>query len=1066
MALSIAACVARRPEVIDLHLSEDLTWYRAATLADRLAAKRKYNNGGSVSEDELARYRLQSWKSQRPFDRGSYFEQRLALDDLTEPQLRHLLVEPLEALRRRFPEPPGWLFDLNVALARSGASGSQHSIPDDPQSKPALGFLNVAAPLIEQALNRFDKRVAALMNSASALPFDQSTIKQILFPLLSDVLLNMLNRTMALELNIARLKRELEGNTPEERFQSFTARLRQPERQQAFLRDYPVLARLLVEQTQQWVEVGLEFLERLCQDWEEIRATFAPATEPGVLRAVRGDLADAHRGGRSVFIAKFASGFRLVYKPKSLAVDAHFQELLQWLNAQGAAPAFPTLKVLSREGYGWVEHVEARACQTVEEVRRFYRRQGGYLALLYLLEATDMHSGNLIACGEFPFLIDLEALFHPHRSQAEAGSPASANDVARRALSHSLLRIGLLPERVWGNSENEGVDMSGLGTVDGQMTPHALPAWEGIGTDAMRLVRKRKPIAVDKNRPRLAGAAVNVLDYGKELLHGFADTYSLLLSRKAELASDSGPLTRFAQDEVCMFLRSSRTYRRLLRESYHPDMLRDALDRERLLDLLWVEVEEDPDLARVIRVERDELLRGDIPLFTTRPGSRDLWLNTVERLPDFFAEPSLAAAQRRAAQLSREDCERQAWIIRASLATLPKLETQWSAKTVAPPAAEASSERLLDAAQAIGDRLAELALRGPDDASWLGLMLENERCWTIERCGLDLDAGLPGIALFLAYLGALTGQQRHTALAQDTLTAMQRQLADWGNDIDLIGGFDGWGGVIYVLTHLGALWPRADLLAQAEAIVERLPAEIEEDNKLDVFGGAAGCIGALRGLAHFVDGERAERVSDVAIQCGDHLLAQARQLPAGFAHGAAGLAWSLQTLSAWTGLERFRVAAHETLLHEQSLLAEPDSSAAWCRGAVGRGLARLNALSHRDAPALRAELSAALVTTLRQGFGHNHSLCHGEAGSLEFLLLASRALREPALEAQVQRRGAALLASIEQQGWRCGTPLCVETPGLLTGLAGIGFELLRLAAPELVPSVLLLEPPKSRLRES
>ena len=40
---------------------------------------------------------------------------------------------------------------------------------------------------------------------------------------------------------------------------------------------------------------------------------------------------------------------------------------------------------------------------------------------------------------------------------------------------------------------------------------------------------------------------------------------------------------------------------------------------------------------------------------------------------------------------------------------------------------------------------------------------------------------------------------------------------------------------------------------------------------------------------------------------------------------------------------------------------------------------------------------------------------------------------------------------------RMGTPLEVESPGLMTGLAGVGHGLLRLAAPDRIPSVLLLE---------
>jgi hypothetical protein len=44
-------------------------------------------------------------------------------------------------------------------------------------------------------------------------------------------------------------------------------------------------------------------------------------------------------------------------------------------------------------------------------------------------------------------------------------------------------------------------------------------------------------------------------------------------------------------------------------------------------------------------------------------------------------------------------------------------------------------------------------------------------------------------------------------------------------------------------------------------------------------------------------------------------------------------------------------------------------------------------------------------------------------------------------------------------GFRCGTPGAVAGPGLLTGLAGLGHGLLRLARPDRVPAVLLLRPP-------
>ncbi|NUO58509.1 MAG: hypothetical protein HOV78_17720, partial [Hamadaea sp.] len=47
-------------------------------------------------------------------------------------------------------------------------------------------------------------------------------------------------------------------------------------------------------------------------------------------------------------------------------------------------------------------------------------------------------------------------------------------------------------------------------------------------------------------------------------------------------------------------------------------------------------------------------------------------------------------------------------------------------------------------------------------------------------------------------------------------------------------------------------------------------------------------------------------------------------------------------------------------------------------------------------------------------------------------------------------------------GPQCGTPGNAATPGLLTGLAGIGHGLLRLAAPDAVAPVLLLAAAEAR----
>ena len=264
----------------------------------------------------------------------------------------------------------------------------------------------------------------------------------------------------------------------------------------------------------------------------------APVSDPGVLVEVAGGVGDKHRGGQSVLIATFGSGLRVVYKPKALGVDVHVQELLAWLNARGDHPPFRTLTVLDRGRYGWVEFVAAEACTSADEVRRFYERQGGYLALLYALEATDFHNENLIAAGEHPVLVDLESLFHPRAGGTDLTGP---DPLAGRTMADSVLRIGLLPQRLRGDDESAGVDLSGLGADDGQLTPRGAPAWEATGTDQMRFTRRRQPIPGAQNRPTLAGARVEVPDYTEAIARGFASVYRLLLRAPGGAARRRGP---------------------------------------------------------------------------------------------------------------------------------------------------------------------------------------------------------------------------------------------------------------------------------------------------------------------------------------------------------------------------------------------------------------------------------------------------------------------------------------------------------------------------------------------
>jgi lantibiotic modifying enzyme len=202
----------------------------------------------------------------------------------------------------------------------------------------------------------------------------------------------------------------------------------------------------------------------------------------------------------------------------------------------------------------------------------------------------------------------------------------------------------------------------------------------------------------------------------------------------------------------------------------------------------------------------------------------------------------------------------------------------------------------------------------------------------------------------------------------------------------------------------------------------------------------------------------------------------------GLSHGAAGIAWALCESWRVLGDRRCLEVALDAVRYEHSQLEpnernwiDPDDplkkgeakregeralSLAWCYGAPGIGLGRVQMLRSLDDEALREDARIAVETTLERGFGRNHCLCHGDLGNLDFLLQASDVLGDARLRGAVDLIASCVVTSMEREGFVCGVPLGVDAPALLNGLAGIGYGLLRIALPERVPSVLALEPPR------
>lgn len=640
---------------------EELTaWFRATTLAERRAALCGCD-GPSDVDAEMVDEAMARWRAGSSLADEALFSRRLALDNLTSAEFGALLVDAVTATQERFSTPPSWVADLDAALTRHEREMPSNLPPASDSNPRMAGFLELVQPLVAHARARLRQGIARLCanDAASLEAVDQSVIEDLLLRGLAEQLLDLVAPTLALELQVARLSDVLQGQTPEERFDCFIELLRQPEQRDRLMREYCVLTRLVHTVLQNRVDFGLQFLEHLVQDLPALRQTFSLNSDPGHVVGLQNGLSDPHRRGRAVVILTFNSGLKLVYKPRSIAVEARFQELLAWLNRHSDEPPYRLLKMLGRPSHGWVEFVDVTACASSEAVSRFYRRQGGQLAVLHALAATDINEENVLAAGEHPILIDLEALFHP---VIIPDGLDEAVALASQARFNSVLTVGLLPQRV-----NATFEVRGSGDEEAWLSRMPMPRWEGSGTDQLRRVYERVRISPPPDRPVCGGKRAHPQDYEHEIVAGFSAIYRLLAARREELLAADGLVSRFSTDTVRVILRSTHAYQLLQIHRLHPDRMRDALEVDRLYEKLWAGVKREPRLARVIAAERHDLHQDDYPYFTTRPDSTHLWTSTGDEITDFLPERGLELVRRRLNELNERDLATQIEFIRTAL---------------------------------------------------------------------------------------------------------------------------------------------------------------------------------------------------------------------------------------------------------------------------------------------------------------------------------------------------------------------------------------------------------------
>lgn len=899
---------------------------------------------------------------------------------------------------------------------------------------------------------------------------------------LFNLLNNLCIRTLIYEMYICGQEGLLEGNEFEQYQYYIDHFLKDKQYLNDFFSLYPVLERRINEIIQNTIDIYKEVIERIDTDANEIMREFNIVESAFIVEHLSTDFSDSHKNGRRVFCVEFVSGEKILYKPRCLQNEIKLQEITNYFYKICNLGSYEYC-ILDKGKYGWCEIVTQKDCESTEELSRYYQRIGVILFINYLLEGGDIHFENLIACNEYPVIIDAETFI----GNIEGDNGKSATEKVSNLLRKSVLYSGILPFYSWNNAGDAGINMSAISGEEGQKFPIKIPFIINPKSVNMRVVYDYPVSKRNHNLAMLKGKFIQPSEFADKIIQGFKSAYLGAMEHTETLLKI---IQQYSELEVRYLIRNTQQYVIVLSSSYHPELLMDGGARNLFFYSLINGNLQNENSKLLIEHEIEDLLSGDIPYFYFRGNKKSIYTWDGREVKNFFSKTAWQQIEENIQYLSYKNLEQQIQYIKITF----NMENAGTRKIKNERLKPALSNNIFKTAEELAKELlckiGTNAIYSEDgtDVNWIGVKLFGikENQWMIQALPNTLYDGTVGINLVFHLYERIYQDKKYHEICDvldnrilryiDTISDGKKSIAEFNT-----GVFCGEGSILYALNILYEIYDDSKYKLYFDKWLSCMETIISEDCLFDLISGNSGIVLVLinmykkTGTPTYL--QKAIQIAEQLIE--DMVTDKGKvgwksevvpEVLAGFAHGNSGFIEMFSRLYEVYPQAKYLRVLSRLVEYENSLYSEKnnnwtdlrkfpeedqnrDQPIAWCHGAAGILLSRLtlyNAIKNSGETALFQQvikdISLAKNKLIEDGLHAGFCLCHGNMGNLLILKRYAEIFDDKQVRSICDSRFEQILEFLNDQNV---LPTELYNPGFMTGLSGIAYALLKYTMPEL-----------------